>query len=76
MNKIYNEKTHTTIEQLFNKVSAEEPGCAYIASFDNGVTYKGSVGLALIEESLAITTKTFLILLQLRNNSQHFLFYS
>ncbi|AIW84537.1 D-alanyl-D-alanine carboxypeptidase [Bacillus mycoides] len=58
MNKRYNKKTQTTIEQLFNEVSAEGPGCAYIASFDNGVTYKGSVGLASIEESLPITTKT------------------
>lgn len=58
MNKIYNEKTHTSMKRLFSKVSAEGPGCAYIANFDNGVMYKGSVGLASIEDSLSITTKT------------------
>ncbi|QEL88400.1 serine hydrolase domain-containing protein [Bacillus mycoides] len=58
MNNIYNEKTHTSIKQLFNKFSPKVPGCAYIASFDSRVTYKGAVGLASIEESLPITIKT------------------
>ena len=29
-----------------------------MASFDSGVTYKGAVGLASIEENLPITTKS------------------
>ncbi|WP_459502267.1 serine hydrolase domain-containing protein [Bacillus sp. C1] len=58
MNHIYNEKTDTSIKQLFNKCLPTSPGCAYIASFDSGITYKGAVGLASIEESLPITTKT------------------
>ncbi|MEF7658695.1 serine hydrolase domain-containing protein [Bacillus thuringiensis] len=58
MNNTYNEKTHTSIKQLLKKFSSKAPGCAYIASFDSGVTYKGAVGLASIEKNLPITTKT------------------
>ncbi|MCP3773188.1 beta-lactamase family protein [Paenibacillus sp. MZ04-78.2] len=58
MNHTYSEKTHASIKQLLNKLSPEGPGCAYIASFDSGVTYKGAVGLASIEEGLPITTTT------------------
>ncbi|PFD64283.1 serine hydrolase domain-containing protein [Bacillus thuringiensis] len=58
MNNTYNEKTHTPIKQLLNKFSPKSPGFAYIASFDSGVTYKGAVGLASIEENLPITTKS------------------
>ncbi|AQY42650.1 serine hydrolase [Bacillus thuringiensis] len=58
MNNTYNEKTHTPIKQLLNKFSSKAPGFAYIASFDSGVTYKGAVGLASIEENLPITTKS------------------
>ncbi|WP_242311524.1 serine hydrolase [Bacillus cereus group sp. BfR-BA-01331] len=57
MNNIYNERTHTSIKQLFNKFPPKAPGFAYIASFDSGVTYKGAVGLASIEKNLPITTK-------------------
>ncbi|MEE6185195.1 serine hydrolase domain-containing protein [Bacillus pretiosus] len=57
MNNTYNEKTHTSIKQLLKKFSSKAPGFAYIASFDSGVTYKGAVGLASIEENLLITTK-------------------
>ncbi|EOP45977.1 serine hydrolase domain-containing protein [Bacillus cereus] len=57
MNNIYNERTHTSIKQLFNKFPPKAPGFAYIASFDSGVTYKGAVGLASIEKNLSITTK-------------------
>ncbi|MED2039544.1 serine hydrolase [Bacillus wiedmannii] len=57
MDNTYNEKSHTLIKQLFNKFSPKAPGFAYIASFDNGVTYKGAVGLASIEENLPITTR-------------------
>lgn len=57
MNNTYNEKTHTSIKQLFNKFSPKAPGFAYIASFDSGVTYKGAVGLTSIEGNLPITTK-------------------
>ncbi|MFE6139166.1 serine hydrolase domain-containing protein [Bacillus sp. NPDC057893] len=57
MNNTYNEKTHTSIKQLFNKFSPKAPGFAYIASFDSGVTYKGAVGLASIEGNLPINTK-------------------
>ncbi|MGG1664351.1 serine hydrolase domain-containing protein [Brevibacillus sp. NRS-1366] len=46
------------LNDLFNRFSPNEPGCAYIASFDDGVTYKGAVGLDSIEENLPITTKT------------------
>ncbi|HFK1464504.1 MULTISPECIES: serine hydrolase domain-containing protein [Bacillus] len=58
MNNTYNEKTHTLIKQLYNKFLPRAPGFAYIASFDSGVTYKGAVGLASIEENLPITTKS------------------
>jgi len=58
MNKAYNQTTDTAIQQLFNNISPNEPGCAYIASFDEGVTYKGTVGLESIEKKLPITTKT------------------
>lgn len=58
VNNTYNEKTHTSIKQLLKKFSSKAPGCAYIASFDSGVTYKGAVGLASIEKNLPITTKT------------------
>ncbi|OTW84751.1 beta-lactamase family protein (plasmid) [Bacillus thuringiensis serovar sumiyoshiensis] len=58
MNNTYNEKTHALIKQLLNKFSSKAPGFAYIASFDSGVTYKGAVGLASIEENLPITTKS------------------
>ncbi|NYS75797.1 MULTISPECIES: serine hydrolase domain-containing protein [Bacillus] len=58
MNNTYNEKTHTAIKQLLKKFSPKAPGFAYIASFDSGVTYKGTVGLASIEENLPITTKS------------------
>ncbi|MED0934478.1 serine hydrolase [Bacillus mobilis] len=58
MNNTYNEKTHTSITQLFNKFSPKAPGFAYIASFDSGVTYKGAIGLASIEGNLPINTKT------------------
>ncbi|MCU5237124.1 beta-lactamase family protein [Bacillus cereus] len=58
MNNTYNEKTHKLIKQLFKKFSPKSPGFAYIASFDSGVTYKGTVGLASIEENLPITTKS------------------
>lgn len=44
--------------KLFEKTSANEPGCAYIASFDSGITYKGAIGLESIEKNLPITTKT------------------
>ncbi len=57
MNNTYNEKTQTSIKQLFKKFSPKSPGFAYIASFDSGVTYKGAVGLASIEKNLPITTK-------------------
>lgn len=76
MNNSYHEKTHTLIKQLFNKFSPKAPGFAYIASFDSGVTYKGTAGLASIEKNLPITTKIFLILPQFLNNSLHFLYYS
>ncbi len=34
-------RRHTQrLNNCLTKFSAEEPGCAYIASFDNGVTYK------------------------------------
>ncbi|MHA4095560.1 serine hydrolase domain-containing protein [Bacillus cereus] len=58
MNNTYNEKTHTSIKQLLKKFSPKAPGFAYIASFDSGVTYKGAVGLASIEENLPITTNS------------------
>ncbi|MBE9916493.1 beta-lactamase family protein [Paenibacillus donghaensis] len=58
MNHTYIEKIDTSIKQLFDKLSAKDPGCAYIASFDNGTTYKGAVGLASIEKNLPITTNT------------------
>lgn len=58
MNNTYNEKTHTSITQLFNKFSPKAPGFVYIASFDSGVTYKGAIGLASIEGNLPINTKT------------------
>ncbi|ANC11410.1 MULTISPECIES: serine hydrolase domain-containing protein [Bacillus cereus group] len=58
MNNTYNEKTHTAIKQLLKKFSPKAPGFAYIASFDSGVTYKGTVGLASIEENLPTTTKS------------------
>lgn len=58
MNSTYSQTTHAAIKQLFNKFSPNEPGCAYIASFDDGVTYKGAVGLDSIEKKLPITTKT------------------
>ncbi|MGG4495505.1 serine hydrolase domain-containing protein [Brevibacillus reuszeri] len=58
MNRIHNQTTEEAIKQLFNKVSPNEPGFAYIASFDDGVTYKGAVGLDSIEANLPITTKT------------------
>lgn len=58
VNNTYNEKTHTSIKQLLKKFSSKAPGCAYIASLDSGVTYKGAVGLASIEKNLPITTKT------------------
>lgn len=58
MNSICNQTIDTAIQQLFNNLSLDEPGCAYIASFDDGVTYKGAVGLASIEKKLPITTKT------------------
>ncbi|MGG1662558.1 serine hydrolase domain-containing protein [Brevibacillus sp. NRS-1366] len=58
MNRTHKQTTQTAIEQLFNKLSPNEPGCAYIASFDDGVTYKGAVGLDSIEKNLPITTKT------------------
>ncbi|QWG53943.1 class A beta-lactamase-related serine hydrolase (plasmid) [Bacillus mycoides] len=57
MNNTYNEKTHTSIKQLFNKFSPKAPGFTYIASFDSGVTYKGAVGLASIEGNIPINTK-------------------
>ena len=47
-----------------------------MASFDSGVTYKGAVGLASIEENLPITTKSVLISPQFLNNLQRFLYYS
>ena len=43
-----------------------------MASFDSGVTYKGAVGLASIEENLPITTKSVLISPQFLNNLQRF----
>ncbi|MGE7893458.1 serine hydrolase domain-containing protein [Bacillus cereus] len=58
MNNTYNEKTHTLIKQLLKKFSPKVPGFAYMASSDSGVTYKGAVGLASIEENLPITTKS------------------
>lgn len=58
VNNTYNEKTHTLIKQLLKKFSPKVPGFAYMASFDSGVTYKGAVGLASIEENLPITTKS------------------
>lgn len=54
----YNQATEEAIKQLFNNISPNEPGYAYIASFDDGTTYKGAVGLDSIEEKLPITTKT------------------
>ncbi|WP_090676597.1 serine hydrolase domain-containing protein [Paenibacillus tianmuensis] len=51
--------TDEAIKQLFNKtISPNEPGFAYIASFDDGITYKGAVGLDSIEQKLPLTTKT------------------
>ncbi|MGR0330653.1 serine hydrolase domain-containing protein [Bacillus cereus] len=58
MNNTYNEKAHKLIKQLFKKFSPKSPGFAYIASFDSGVTYKGAIGLASIEENQPITTTT------------------
>ncbi|WP_371363756.1 Penicillin-binding protein 4* [Sporomusa rhizae] len=58
MNSTHSQLTYAAIKQLFNKLSSNEPGCAYIASFDDGVTYKGAVGLESIEKKLPITTKT------------------
>ncbi|MEY9979443.1 serine hydrolase domain-containing protein [Lysinibacillus sp. RC79] len=58
MNKAYNQTTDVAIQQLVNNLSPDEPGCAYIASFDDGVTYKGTVGLESIEKKVPITTKT------------------
>ena len=58
MNSTHSQITYAAIKQLFNKLSSNEPGCAYIASFDDGVTYKGAVGLESIEKKLPITTKT------------------
>lgn len=57
VNNTYNEKTHKSIKQLLKNFSSKAPGFAYIANFDSGVTYKGAVGLASIEENLLITTK-------------------
>lgn len=53
----YDQAKHAKI-QLFEKISVNEPGCAYIASFDSGITYKEAIGLESIEENLPITTKT------------------
>jgi len=75
VNSTYNPTTDAAIKQLFNKISLDQPGFAYIASFDDGATYKGAVGLDSIEKKLPITTKRFLILLQYLNNSQHLQFY-
>ena len=58
MNSTHNQTTQAALKQLFNKFSPTEPGCAYIANFDDGVTYKGAVGLDSIETNLPITTKT------------------
>ncbi len=58
MNTSYNPTTDAAIKQLFNNLSPNEPGCAFIATFDNGLTYKGAVGLESIEKELPITTKT------------------
>ncbi|MDN9012461.1 serine hydrolase domain-containing protein [Brevibacillus laterosporus] len=54
----FDQAKHSKIIQLFEKISANEPGCAYIARFDSGVTYKGAIGLDSIEKNLPITTKT------------------
>ncbi|TQR37000.1 class C beta-lactamase-related serine hydrolase [Lysinibacillus sphaericus] len=58
MNSIYNQTIDAEIHQLLKNHSLDEPGCAYIASFDDGVTYKGAVGLDSIEMKRPITTKT------------------
>ncbi len=58
MNKTCNQAIDAAILQLFNNLSPNEPGCAYIASFDDGVTYKGAIGLESIEKKLPLTTKT------------------
>lgn len=58
VNSTYNPTTDAAIKQLFNKISLDQPGYAYIASFDDGATYKGAVGLESIEKNLPITTKT------------------
>jgi len=58
VNSTYNPTTDAAIKQLFNKISLKQPGYAYIASFDDGATYKGAVGLESIEKNHPITTKT------------------
>ncbi|AGG05471.1 D-alanyl-D-alanine carboxypeptidase (plasmid) [Bacillus thuringiensis serovar thuringiensis str. IS5056] len=67
MNNTYNEKTHTAIKQLLKKFSPKAPGFAYIASFDSGVTYKGTVGLASIGVPPAFRKKTTLRKSELKN---------
>jgi len=58
MNSTHDQSIHLALNELFSNFSQNEPGCAYIASFDDGVTYKGAVGLDSIEENLLLTTKT------------------
>ncbi|MGE8205866.1 hypothetical protein ACQKP0_15020 [Heyndrickxia sp. NPDC080065] len=38
MNSLNNQVAHATIRQLFNNLSPNDSGCAYIASFDDCVT--------------------------------------
>ncbi|WP_409179033.1 serine hydrolase domain-containing protein [Brevibacillus fortis] len=58
MNLTHYQTTQAELDQLFNKFSTNEPGCAYIVNFDDGVTYKGAVGLDSIKDKRSITTKT------------------
>ncbi|MCL1699437.1 serine hydrolase domain-containing protein [Lysinibacillus sp. Bpr_S20] len=73
MKSLCNQTIDAAIQQLFNNLSPDEPGCAYIASFDDGVTYKGAIGLDSIEKKLPITTKT---VFNLASVSKHFTAFS
>ncbi len=58
MDHTRDQSKHLALKELFDQFLANEPGCAYIASFDDGATYRGAVGLDSIEQILPITPKT------------------
>lgn len=37
MNSLRNQTVDAAIQQLFNNLSPDEPGCTYIASFDDSI---------------------------------------